>query len=72
LQTRRVVGDKAMSAGLEIEQIMRDLEAAGLIKRWYCDVCEDFVPYKCFEMSEDKSRKGHARENKTHKELANA
>lgn len=45
----------------DIEEVMRTLEALGVIRRWWCDRCQDHVPYRCLEMSERASRLSHGR-----------
>ena len=45
----------------EIEAVFARLERIGLIKRWFCEPCDDHVPYRCFEMTEPQSRRKHNR-----------
>ncbi len=42
-----------------IEQAMRELETLGLIARWWCERCQDRVPYRTHEMTEAQSRRLH-------------
>jgi hypothetical protein len=43
----------------DLERAWRELEARGLIRRWWCERCDDKVPYRCLEMSEEQSRRKH-------------
>lgn len=43
----------------DLEQTFVELEAMGLIRRWWCEGCEDKVPYRCLEMTEAQSRASH-------------
>jgi hypothetical protein len=55
-----VTQDNRSNAVSEGEGAIDYLVSVGLLKRWWCDACGDWVPYKHFEMTEARSRKKHA------------
>lgn len=41
------------------EQAIEELIAAGLLARWWCQACKDYVLYRTLEMTEGESRHLH-------------
>jgi hypothetical protein len=48
-------------AEAEVEEAIQKLMALGLVDRWRCEVCDDWIPYQTPEMTEAESRRVHER-----------
>ncbi len=45
--------------GVRAEQAIKELIAAGLLGRWWCPSCNDYVLHRTLEMTEGDSRRLH-------------